>query len=120
MAEVVATAVAVAVALELALEVGEADLIEALGAGEVDAEAEPEGLALTQKDTVGAGPRMVWLTLPAPLPPPFSSSAIGTTRIPRRTVATKASAPHSWRQNVRDELRIRVLRPAPAAACCAY
>jgi hypothetical protein len=52
--------------------------------------------------------------------PPFSSSAAGTTSSPMMTVTTKASAPHSWSQKARDELRIRALRPAPVAVCCAY
>ena len=55
-----AEAVATAVGLGLTLAVGEAEwLVEAVGAGEAGGEAEPEGLVLTQKDTVGAGPRMV-------------------------------------------------------------
>ena len=51
-----------------------------------------------------------------PLP---SSNAAGTTIRPMMTATTKASAPHSWSQKARDELRIRALRPAPVGVCCA-
>jgi len=72
-------------------------VVEALGLGEVvlPGETELEGTGLTQKATVGAGPRIVWFTFEFALPPPLSRRAAGTTRIPRMTVATKASAPHS-------------------------
>jgi hypothetical protein len=50
--------------------------------------------------------------------PPASSNAAGTTSRPRMTVTTKASAPHSWSQKARDELRIRALRPSPVGVCC--
>ncbi|HYM49834.1 MAG TPA: hypothetical protein VET65_04600 [Candidatus Limnocylindrales bacterium] len=54
-----------------------------------------------------------------PLPPPLSSRATGTTISPMKTVMTKATAPHSRRQKAALLLRIRALRPSPAAAYCA-
>jgi hypothetical protein len=81
--------------------------------------ADAEGLDVpTAQLGVGVGPRMIWLTGENALPPPSSSRPAGTTSMPRMTVITKARAPHSWRQKASDELRIRVLRPAPAEVCC--
>ena len=51
--------------------------------------------------------------------PLTSSNPAGTTIRPMMTVTTKASAPHSWSQKARDELRIRALRPSPVEVCCA-
>ena len=73
----------------------------------------------TQKLGAGVGASKVRLVGELALPPPSSSNAAGTTNRPRMTVTTKASAPHSWSQKARDELRIRALRPAPVEACCA-
>ena len=85
------------------------------------ADAEGVGVAAgAQKVGAGVGARSVRLVGDAVLLPPFSSNAAGTTMRPRMTVITKASAPHSWSQKARDELRIRALRPAPAAVCYAY
>ena len=85
------------------------------------ADAEGVGVAAgAQKVGAGVGARSVRLVGAAVLLPPFSSNAAGTTIRPRMTVITKASAPHSWSQKARDELRIRALRPAPAAVCYAY
>ena len=88
----------VAEAMEVAVAVGRLlaeALLEGLEPGETVALGETEALAagLAQKD--GAGPRIVWFTFEAPLPPPLRSRAAGTTRMPRMTVATKANAPHS-------------------------
>ena len=73
----------------------------------------------TQKLGAGVGASNVRLVGELALPPPSSSSAAGTTSRPMMTVTTKASAPHSWSQKARDELRIRALRPAPVEAYCA-
>ena len=40
-----------------------------------------------------------------------SSKAAGTMMIPRATVSTKTSAPHSRRQKAHEDFRIRGLRP---------
>jgi len=45
-----------------------------------------------------------------------SSRAAGTTMIPRATVSTKTSAPHSRRQKAHEDFRIRGLRPVPGWA----
>ena len=86
-------------------------------------EAEPLGVgvvAAAQKLGMGAGvASSVKPAGEAGLPLPSSNKAAGTTSSPRMTVTTKARAPHSWSQKARDELRIRVLRPTPVAACCA-
>jgi hypothetical protein len=74
----------------------------------------------TQKLGAGVGPSRVRFVGEVALPPPSSSSAAGTTSRPMMTVSTKASAPHSWSQKARDELRIRALRPSPVGVCCAY
>jgi len=83
---------------------------------------EPDGVgvaAATQKVGAGVGASSVRLVGDAALLPPSSSNAAGTTNRPTMTVTTKASAPHSWSQKARDELRIRALRPAPVGVCCA-
>ena len=90
-------------ALGLALAVGDADAV-ALAAGA------QLGVALGARSVRFAG-ELVLL-------PPSSSRAAGTTSKPRMTVTTKASAPHSWSQKARDELRIRARRPAQAEVCC--
>ena len=112
---------------------------EALAEGDADADADglgdgvAVGLALgealedgvgvaagTQKLGAGVGASSVRFVGELALPPPSSRSAAGTTSRPMMTVTTKASAPHSWSQKARDELRIRALRPSPVAVCCAY
>jgi hypothetical protein len=89
----------------------------ALGVAVVDGVGVAAG---TQKLGAGVGPRRVRFVGEVALPPPSSSSAAGTTSRPMMTVTTKASAPHSWSQKARDELRIRALRPSPVEVCCAY
>jgi len=93
------------------------------GVGLVLAVGEPDGVGVAagaQKVGTGAGvASSVRLAGEAALLPPSSSSAAGTTSRPRMTVTTKASAPHSWSQKARDELRIRALGPSPAEVCCA-
>lgn len=74
----------------------------------------------TQKLGAGVGASRVRLVGEVALFPPSSSRAAGTTSRPTMTVTTKASAPHSWSQKARDELRIRALRPTPVEVCCAY
>jgi hypothetical protein len=74
----------------------------------------------TQKLGAGVGASRVRFVGEVALPPPSSSSAAGTTSRPMMTATTKASAPHSWSQKARDELRIRALRPSPVEVCCAY
>jgi hypothetical protein len=84
-------------------------------------EADGVGVAAaTQILAAGGGENRTRFTGEAPLLPPASRSAAGTTSRPRMTVTTKASAPHSWSQKPRDELRIRALRPSPVEVCCAY
>jgi hypothetical protein len=86
-----------------------------------EAVADGVGVAAgTQKLGAGVGARRVRFVGEVALPLPSSKSAAGTTSRPRMTVTTKASAPHSWSQKARDELRIRALRPSPVEACCAY
>jgi len=114
----VAGALAIAVPDGLA----EADGV-GVGVGLVLGLAEPDGVgvvAATQKLGAGVGASSVRLVGDAVLLPPSSNSAAGTTNRPRMTVTTKASAPHSWSQKARDELRIRALRPSPVGVCCAY
>ncbi len=109
-------------------------LVTAVAEGDTDPEGDGVGVgdgvglavvdgvgvaAGTQKLGAGVGASKVRLVGELALPPPSSSSAAGTTSRPRMTVTTKASAPHSWSQKARDELRIRALRPAPVEACCA-
>ena len=110
---------------------------DALGEADADAELEGAGLAVgvalalgdalvegvgvaagTQKLGAGVGASRVRLVGELAFPPPSSSNAAGTTTRPRMTVTTKASAPHSWSQKARDELRIRALRPSPVGVCC--
>ncbi len=91
------------------------------GVGVLFGDADPEGVGVAagaQKVGAGVGASSVRLVGEAALPP-ASSNAAGTTSRPMMTVTTKASAPHSWSQKARDELRIRALRPAPVAACYA-
>jgi len=115
----------VAEALAIAVPDGLADA-DGVGVG-VDvglgvAVAEPDGVgvaAATQKLGAGVGASNVRFVGDAALLPPSRSSAAGTTNRPRMTVTTKASAPHSWSQKARDELRIRALRPSPVGVCCA-
>jgi hypothetical protein len=98
-------------------------LAAALGDGFGDgvAVAEPEGVGLVAAaQMLGAAPSSVWFAGELVLPLPSSNRAAGTTSRPRMTVITKASAPHSWSQKARDELRIRARRPSRAEACCAY
>ena len=83
-------------------------------------ELEGVGVAgATQKLGAGAEPSSVRLVGDAALLPPSRSNAAGTTSNPMMTATTKASAPHSWSQKARDELRIRALRPSPVGVCCA-
>jgi hypothetical protein len=115
------------VALVIAVADGLADPEgEGLGVGDgvglLLAVAEPEGVGVTagtQPLEAGGGENRTRLAGEVALPPPSSSNAAGTTSRPRMTATTKASAPHSWSQKARDELRIRALRPSPVAACCA-
>ncbi len=112
----------VAGALAIAVPDGLADA-DGVGVGLGFAVAEPEGDALaagTQKLGAGVGASSVRLVGDAVLLLPSSNSAAGTTKRPTMTVTTKASAPHSWSQKARDELRIRALRPSPVGVCCAY
>jgi hypothetical protein len=74
----------------------------------------------TQKLGAGVGASRVRFVGDVALPLPSSRRAAGTTSRPMMTVTTKASAPHSWSQKARDELRIRALRPSPVAVCCGY
>lgn len=90
----------------------------ALGCADPLGDAEAEGLglvAVTQKVGAAVGARIVVFPAVNVLLPPFRKRAAGTTRIPRMTVMTKASAPNSWRQKAHDEFRIS-LRPAPVVA----
>lgn len=92
------------------------------GVGLLVAVGEPDGVGVAtgaQRLGAGVGANSVRFAGEVTLPPPSSSKAAGTTKRPRMTVSTKASAPHSWSQKARDELRIRALRPSPVAVCCA-
>jgi hypothetical protein len=117
----------VALALVIAVADGLADPdVEGFGVGDgvglALAVAEPDGVGVaagTQNVGAGVGASNVRLAGEVTLLPPSSSKAAGTTSRPRMTVTTKASAPHSWSQKARDELRIRALRPSPVAVCCA-
>ena len=97
-------------------------LVDGFGDGVAVADAEGVGLMVGAQKTVGVGvaPSNVWFAGEVVLPLPSSNRAAGTTSRPRMTVITKASAPHSWSQKARDELRIRARRPSRAEACCAY
>ena len=111
----------VAEALAIAVPDGLAD-DDGVGVGLGFAVAKPDGVgvaAATQKLGAGVGASKVRLVGEAVLLPPSSNNAAGTTNSPRMTVTTKASAPHSWSQKARDELRIRALRPSPVGVCCA-
>ena len=111
----------VAEALAIAVPDGLADA-DAVGVGLGFAVAEPDGVgvaAATQKLGAGVGASSVRLVGEAVLLLPSSNNAAGTTNSPTMTVTTKASAPHSWSQKARDELRIRALRPSPVGVCCA-
>jgi hypothetical protein len=124
---------AVGLALALAVAVAEVEaLLMAVADAAAEVEALGETLAAALPDAVGVGLRLAvgmqgveactrscWLAGAAAVVPPRSSRAAGTTSKPRMTVITKASAPHSWSQNPREELRIRGRRPARAAAYCA-
>jgi hypothetical protein len=91
------------------------------GVGLLLAVAEPDGVGVaagTQMLDAGGGENRTRLAGDVTLPPPSRNKAAGTTSRPRMTVTTKASAPHSWNQKARDELRIRALRPTPVAVCC--
>jgi len=93
-----------------------------VGVGLFFAVADADGVGVaagTQKLGAGVGASSVRLVGEAGLLPPASSNAAGTTSRPMMTVTTKASAPHSWSQKARDELRIRALRPSPVGVCCA-
>jgi hypothetical protein len=113
----------VADALAIAVPDGLADVDGVgVGVGLALGLAEPDGVgvaAATQKLGAGVGASRVRLVGDAALLPPASSNAAGTTIRPMMTVTTKASAPHSWTQKARDELRIRALRPSPVGVCCA-
>ena len=116
----------VAEALATAVPDGDADtegdaLRLGVAVGLALAEADPDGVAVAATQlAVGDGASSVRLAGELVLLPPSSRRAAGTTSNPRMTVITKASAPHSWSQKARDELRIRARRPARAEACCAY
>ena len=114
----------VADALAIAVPDGLADAVGVgvgVGVGLAFGDADPDGVgvAATQKLGAGVGASSVRLVGDAAALPPASSNAAGTTIRPMMTVATKASAPHSWSQKARDELRIRALRPSPVGVCCA-
>ena len=114
------------VALVMAVADGLADPdAEGFGVGEgvglLLAVAEPGGVGVaagTQTLEAAGGEKRTRFACEAALPLPSSSNAAGTTRRPTMTATTKASAPHSWSQKARDELRIRALRPSPVAVCC--
>ena len=91
-----------------------------VGLGLAVAEVDGVGVAGgTQILGAGGGEKRTRLAGDVAVLPPSSSNAAGTTNRPTMTVTTKASAPHSWSQKARDELRIRALRPAPVGVCCA-
>ncbi len=119
----VADALVIAVAEGLADEDADGDGVGVGdGVGLLFGDADPEGVGVAtgaQKVGAGVGASSVRFAGDAALLPPASSKAAGTTSRPMMTVTTKASAPHSWSQKARDELRIRALRPAPVAVCCA-
>jgi hypothetical protein len=116
----VALAPVIAVADGLADPEGEAFAVRE-GVGLLLAVAEPDGVGVaagTQMLEAGGGENRTRFAGKVALPPPSRNKAAGTTSRPRMTVTTKASAPHSWSQKARDELRIRALRPTPVAVCC--
>jgi hypothetical protein len=122
----VAEALVVAVADGLAEEDAEGDGVgvgDGVGLLFGVAELDAVGVAVaagTQILAAGGGENSTRFTGEVPLLPPASKSAAGTTSRPMMTVTTKASAPHSWSQKARDELRIRALRPSPVEVCCGY
>ena len=79
--------------------------------------ADPDGVTAGRQLGVGVGCNSVWFDEVVVRPPPSRIRAAGTTSRPRMTVTTNASAPHSWSQKPRDELRIRARRPTRAGAC---
>ena len=79
--------------------------------------ADPDGVTAGRQLGVGVGCSSVWFDEVVVRPPPSRVRAAGTTSRPRMIVTTKASAPHSWSQKARDELRIRARRPTRAGAC---
>jgi len=79
--------------------------------------ADPEGVLTAEQLGDGVGCSSVWFVGVVDLLLPSRNNAAGTTSRPRMTVTTKASAPHSWTQKARDELRIRARRPVQAGAC---
>ena len=79
--------------------------------------ADPEGVLTAEQLGDGVRCSSVWFVGAVDLLPPSRNNAAGTTSRPRMTVTTKASAPHSWSQKARDELRIRARRPIQAGAC---
>jgi len=82
------------------------------------AAADPDGVEEADRQLgAGVGCSRVWFDGAVVLALPSRIRAAGTTRRPRMTVTTKASAPHSWSQKARDELRIRARRPTRAGAC---
>jgi hypothetical protein len=94
----------------------------AVGVGLAVAVGEPDGVGVAagaQMLEAGGGENRTRLACEVDLLPPPSSNAAGTTIRPMTTATTKASAPHSWSQKARDELRIRALRPSPVGVCCA-
>jgi hypothetical protein len=115
-------------ALVTAVADGDADTVaegvgDGVGVGLALGDALVDGVGVaagTQKLGAGVGASRVRFAGDVVLPLPSRSSAAGTTSRPMMTVTTKASAPHSWSQKARDELRIRALRPSPAEVCCAY
>ncbi len=122
MAEALATAVADGDTDADAVGVGDGAGVGG-GVGLVLGEAVVDGVGVaggTQKLGAGVGASRVRFVGEVALPPPASRRAAGTTSRPMMTVTTKASAPHSCSQKVRDELRIRALRPSPVAVCCGY
>ena len=80
--------------------------------------ADPDGVETAGRQLgVGVGCSSVWFVWVVDRLLPSRNSAAGTTSKPTMTVTTKASAPHSWSQKARDELRIRARRPIQAGAC---
>lgn len=90
----------------------------AVGLGLAAGDTEAVALAAGAQLGVADGASRVRFAGELVLLPPSRRRAAGTTSKPRMTVITKASAPHSWSQKARDELRIRARRPALAEVCC--
>ena len=94
---------------------------EGFGVGLGLAVADPDGVVTTDRQLgVGVGCSSVWFEEVVVRALPSRIRAAGTTSRPRMTVTTKASAPHSWSQKARDELRIRARRPTRVGACYGY